>query len=533
MTEIGNSEEMITEQLEVPVDVQMESSVDSAPEPEQVESSAEDRENLKRKRDSTLALELGEDDEDESTDDTYEEEETASESAATEEMDSAATEQNDGEVQEGVPKLAGMPENVQLEEILNNSISDAASVSGLVYDARLLAHAPLKKEDFDHPENPERIRKIYEALKDSGCLYKFKRIQVKQAREDQIVQFHSKEHFMEMMATSEFDTETLILKAQEFNSIYLNAQSSYCALLSCGGVISLVDAVWNGEVKNGFAIVRPPGHHAEPEEPMGFCLFNNVAIAALHLKKEYKAKRIAIIDWDVHHGNGTQTAFYEDKEVLFISLHRYDNGKFYPSFKNADYTYVGNGDAVGMNINIPWPSGGFGDQDYIYAFQKVILPVLAEFEPEIILVSCGFDAALNDPIGACSVTPQGYEHMTYMLGQFANGKLVLALEGGYHLESVARSAVSCARVLLGNSPRELPKNENGISLECVKIVDKVISTLSPFWRCFGRYHISPDMLRNSFIPDRASKEDLQLHSTINSMSLVPVKGITISILKRS
>jgi histone deacetylase 6 len=161
---------------------------------------------------------------------------------------------------------------------------------------------------------------------------------------------------------------------------------------------------------------------------MGFCVYNNIAIAARHLKRNRGLKRILVLDWDIHHGNGTQQAFYDDPNILFISIHRYDNGRFYPGTPLANYTYTGGSKAQGMNINIPWDCGKINDADYMYTFYNLIIPVLQEFNPEIILVSCGFDAVRNDPIGGCDLTPAGFAHMTHLLSQFAGGKVVLVLE---------------------------------------------------------------------------------------------------------
>lgn len=304
--------------------------------------------------------------------------------------------------------------------------------SGLVYDVRLLAHAPLSREDSDHPESPQRIRWIYEALKQQGYLPQFKRIKARLASIEEVRTFHTKPYVDFILKSESYDLDQLVAVARRFNSIYLNASSSFCALLSCGGLLELCSAVWTSQTRNGFAIIRPPGHHAEAEEAMGFCIYNNVAVAANFLREKHHARRILILDWDVHHGNGTQEAFYDTDEVLFISIHRYDNGSFYPHLEEANYTFIGKDEGTGFNINIPWPCAGFGDADYMHVFHHIVMPIAYEYQPDFVLVSCGFDAAVGDPIGGCKITPAGYSHMTYLLGTLASGRLVLALEVCFH-----------------------------------------------------------------------------------------------------
>ncbi|KAK6175214.1 hypothetical protein SNE40_013722 [Patella caerulea] len=237
-------------------------------------------------------------------------------------------------------------------------------------------------------------------------------------------------------------------------------QKSYeCALLSAGSVLNVVDTVLSGQAQNGVAINRPPGHHAERDTCMGFCFFNNVAIAAKYAQNKYGVKRILILDWDVHHGNGTQNQFYNDPSVLFISLHKFDNGWFYPMAPDGGHDFIGSGDGEGYNINIPWNHHAMGNSEYISAFLQIVMPVAYEFAPELVLVSAGFDSARGDPLGGYDVLPSGYGHMTHMLSQLANGKVVVILEGGYNLNSISVSMATCTSVLLGDQcpPVSKPK----------------------------------------------------------------------------
>ncbi|KAG0219715.1 Histone deacetylase hda1 [Mortierella sp. GBA43] len=265
--------------------------------------------------------------------------------------------------------------------------------TGYVYDVRMRFHSNVHGED-DHPEDPRRIWRIYEALKNAGCTNRMIKVPSREATIDELRLIHSDEHIESIQKTAEMSKEELLVTAENYNSIYLNNLSAFCARLSCGSLLELCKAVATGQVLNGVAIVRPPGHHAEPDEAGGFCLFNNVAIAARYLQKHHHLKKIFILDWDVHHGNGTQAAFIDDPNVVYCSIHRYDDGSFYPGDPvAAAHTTVGEGPGRGRNINIPWPCRGMGDSEYIYAFHKVIMPIVYEFAPDFILVSAGFDAA--------------------------------------------------------------------------------------------------------------------------------------------
>lgn len=229
------------------------------------------------------------------------------------------------------------------------------------------------------------------------------------------------------------------------------------ARLACGTVLAATEAVCRGHADSGLAVVRPPGHHAEPDVAMGFCLLNNAAVAAAVAKRDWGARRVLLLDWDVHHGNGTQAIFDSDPDVMYVSVHRHDDGKFYPGTGAAQD--IGEGEGIGRTVNVPWPGGGMGDLEYTAAFERLIMPVAREFAPDLVIVSAGFDAAEGDPLGGCAVTPAGYAHMTSMLMQLAGGRIVLALEGGYNVRCIARSTEACLRVLLGGSPPPLPSPE--------------------------------------------------------------------------
>ncbi|EIE24210.1 histone deacetylase, partial [Coccomyxa subellipsoidea C-169] len=207
-----------------------------------------------------------------------------------------------------------------------------------------------------------------------------------------------------------------------------------------------------GAVQNGAAIVRPPGHHAESGMAMGFCYFNNAGLAA-RAAQAAGARRVLVLDWDVHHGNGTQHIFEHDPGVMYMSIHRYDGGHFYPG--TGAVKEVGRGAGEGFTVNVPWPMGGMGNGDYMAAFSHVIIPIAHEYSPDLIIVSAGFDASAGDPIGGCRVTPEAYAHMTAMLGAVA--PLAVLLEGGYNLTATAAGCEAVLRVLLGAKPPRFAK----------------------------------------------------------------------------
>ncbi|KZT52255.1 Arginase/deacetylase [Calocera cornea HHB12733] len=352
-------------------------------------------------------------------------------------------------------------------------------------------------EDDRHPERPKRISVVYEALFRDGVVSRMRRLPIREATRSEILLVHppsllTKMDQMEAMLMGE-DAHAALLGTRgyyESLSLYVHPSTSLCARLSCGGVIEATVAVATGVVRNSFAIVRPPGHHAEPDEHMGFCFYNNVAVATRVVQERTDIQKIMILDWDVHHGNGTQAAFYDDPNVLYISLHRYEGGNFYPGGTGGGMDKVGTGEGMGRNVNIPWPTGGMGDGDYIHAFQKLVLPIAYEFGPELVIISAGFDAAEGDQLGGCHVSPACYAHMTHMLSVLAGGKLVVALEGGYNLHALSQSALAVGETLIGDVPPELPPLVAGDA--GTETVWQVAHYQSQFWRCINPKACEPN-----------------------------------------
>jgi len=303
-----------------------------------------------------------------------------------------------------------------------------------------------------HPESPKRLEVIHRYL-DSNQLPGVEFLKPRPATRDEITLIHGQKHY------------DIIAQTASRPKCYLDADTQTCehsfeaALFAAGGLILLVDKVLNGELKNGFALVRPPGHHAEANRAMGFCLFNNIAIAAAWALKERGLSRLLIVDWDLHHGNGTQHSFYNDPRVLYFSTHLYP---FYPG--TGSFTEIGKGEGKGYTVNVPM-SSKHDDKDFVAVYQKIVQPLINTYRPEMILVSAGFDTHMSDPMQGMAVTPEGYAAMTRILKTMAekicDGRLVLVLEGGYHFMGQAESVMKVIEVLTGSGPagQKLTANE--------------------------------------------------------------------------
>jgi acetoin utilization deacetylase AcuC-like enzyme len=295
---------------------------------------------------------------------------------------------------------------------------------GLLIDNIYLEHEPGSR----HPESPARLRVIREALEHSGTLQRWQRIEPRPARIDELELIHHPsllEHVQKAArrAPTYLDPDTVV-----------STQSYRTALYAVGGVLQCTDAICAGKLRRAFAFVRPPGHHAEPERAMGFCLFNNVAVAAAYARVEYKVGRVAVVDFDLHHGNGTQACFYENPHVLYVSSHQFP---FYPGTGNS--FEVGAGDGAGYTINFPL-SEGTGDECLVPIYEKIVEPVLEQYRPQLMLVSAGFDAHFKDPLGGLRATPPGFASVAASLIRAADrcceGRICFVLEGGYSMEAL-------------------------------------------------------------------------------------------------
>jgi acetoin utilization deacetylase AcuC-like enzyme len=317
------------------------------------------------------------------------------------------------------------------------------SRSAVVVDREFLKHDP---GNF-HPERPDRIRVLLE-LADGLDKQHFQILPAKAALRADIESCHSADYIALVESTAKSDQVAL-----DGDTITCR-QSFHVGLLAVGGFLRLLDSIATRENCNGFALVRPPGHHALKSRAMGFCLFNSIAIGARHLQRVHGVKRILILDWDVHHGNGTQEAFYDDPSVLFISTHQFP---FYPGTGAVEETGTNQGE--GYTINIPLPAG-CGNVEYLRAFDDIVVPAAQEFMPEWILVSAGFDAHRHDPLGGMEVSEEGFAAMADRLlalgEEYANGRIAFLLEGGYDLAGLRNSvAAVLSREQCQNSTFEL------------------------------------------------------------------------------
>jgi acetoin utilization deacetylase AcuC-like enzyme len=313
--------------------------------------------------------------------------------------------------------------------------------TGIVKDERYLEHVM----DPGHPESPERLRVIYKMLEEEEMKGLFEMVKPRAATRAELETIHSPDYIDLVASTAgkpyyrlDMDTSTC-------------AKSYEAALWAAGGLLELIKTVMEGKLNNGFALVRPPGHHAERDRAMGFCIFNNVAIGARYALRNFSLQKIMIVDWDVHHGNGTQRSFYEDPQVLYFSTHRY--GFFYPGTGAA--TEVGKGKGEGFNVNVPL-STGVSDTEYGNIFETFLKPIALEYQPQLILVSAGFDIHHDDPLGGMEVTEKGFARMAQILmeiaGSTAQGKLVITLEGGYDVSGQSRSVKAVLKELAQASP---------------------------------------------------------------------------------
>jgi acetoin utilization deacetylase AcuC-like enzyme len=292
-----------------------------------------------------------------------------------------------------------------------------------------------------HPESPHRLSAIMQQLGQSGTAARLARIEPREAEDEWITQIHTAS-YLSMLKTVAPASGRVSLDPDTS----MSPGSLTAAYLAAGGALDAVDAIMRRQADHVFCAVRPPGHHAEAGCAMGFCLFNNVAIAARYVQKKYGLTRVLIVDWDVHHGNGTQHSFETDPSVLFFSTHQYPH---YPGTGRA--TERGKGAGEGFTINVPMEAGE-GDAEYRTAFQKSLVPAADAFKPEFVIVSAGFDAHKDDPLASMRLTEEGYADLTGIVAgiakRHAGGRVLSSLEGGYHLRSLAASVDRHIQALL-------------------------------------------------------------------------------------
>uniref|UniRef100_A0A6Q2ZF46 histone deacetylase n=1 Tax=Esox lucius TaxID=8010 RepID=A0A6Q2ZF46_ESOLU len=411
--------------------------------------------------------------------------------------------------------------------------------TGLVYDSLMQKHQCMCGNTHIHPEHAGRIQSIWSRLQETGLRGQCECIRGRKATLEELQTVHSEAHVLlygtnplrqklDCSVTPMFVRLPCGGVGVDSDTIWNEVHSSSAARLAVGSVVELVFKVATGELKNGFAVVRPPGHHAEESTPMGFCYFNSVAIAARLLQQRLNVNKILIVDWDVHHGNGTQQAFYDDPNVLYLSLHRYDDGNFFPGSGAPDE--VGSGPGVGFNVNMAFTGGlepSMGDAEYLAAFRSVVIPIANEFSPDVVLVSSGFDAVEGHPppLGGynlsakCTLSCSGFGYLTRQLMTLAEGRVVLALEGGHDLTAICDASEACVSALLGNplEPLSQATLEQRPNQNAVCSIEKVIETHSKYWRSLQRG--SPRLGLSVLEAQRGDSEEAETVSAMASLSV--------------
>uniref|UniRef100_A0A182QKF3 Histone deacetylase n=1 Tax=Anopheles farauti TaxID=69004 RepID=A0A182QKF3_9DIPT len=414
------------------------------------------------------------------------------------------------------------------------------TTTGLAFDSLMLKHVCACGDNANHPEHSGRLQSIWARLLGTGLAIRCDKLRSRKATQEELQMVHTEGHAL-LFGTSQLNRQKVDTSRVSFvrlacggvgvdlDTTWNEHHTAAAARMAAGCVIDLSYKVARGENRNGFAVVRPPGHHAEADAAMGFCFFNSIALAArlLRHRMPHEMRRILIVDWDVHHGNGTQQAFYDDASVLYLSVHRHDDGNFFPGTGGPAECGVGTG--IGYNVNVAW-SGGvnppLGDAEYLAAFRTVVMPIARDFAPDLVLVSAGFDAAVGHPapLGGYVVSPACFGHLTRELMQLANGKIVLALEGGYDLPAICDSAEECVRALLGEgtsaiAPSELARPPCQAAIETLQ---KTIAIQVSHWPCVKR------------LAHTVSLSALQAHSSEREESdaVTAMAGLSMQTMKR-
>lgn len=311
------------------------------------------------------------------------------------------------------------------------------SKTGFVYHPDYLKH----QTGEQHPENSRRLVHLLEHLQETELLQQLELIEPYNSSLKWIRLIHSPNYIKSIEEACKNGVEMLDADTT------ISRDSYNVALLAVGGVLAGVDAVIHNKVENAFCAVRPPGHHAEFERAMGFCIFNNIAIATRYTQKKHNLKKILIVDWDAHHGNGTQNAFYQDPTVYYFSVHQFPH---YPGTGKEDE--IGEKEGTGFTLNMPMAAGS-GDLEYREAFQNILYPAAKKFSPDFILISAGFDGHKDDPLSNLNLTAEGYKYLTQIIMDLAKeccqGKLVSILEGGYNLKAFSESVEAHITALMG------------------------------------------------------------------------------------
>ncbi len=314
----------------------------------------------------------------------------------------------------------------------------AEKLCGLIYDPVFADHIT----GVGHPEQPKRATHTYQALQDFGLTKKCVSLPAKKCKEEHLSLVHTPEYLKIAKQDSQTGRKTL-----STGDTQICKDSWDISLRATGGLLHAVDEIFSDKIDRAFSLSRPPGHHATPSRGMGFCLFNHIAIAARYAQKSHQVGKVLIVDWDVHHGNGTQDTFYEDDSIFFFSTHQ---SPWYPGTGSAQEK--GTGKALGTNLNVPLPSGSGRKEIVEGAFGQDLSKKIAIFKPELILISAGFDSRANDPLGQFTLSDDDFFDLTKMLideaKKFCNGHIISILEGGYNLNGLAKACTSHLKALI-------------------------------------------------------------------------------------
>jgi len=346
--------------------------------------------------------------------------------------------------------------------------------TGIVRDRRYYRHGT----DY-HPESPKRLEAIYNMLDGPDMVGKFVDIPARYASEEDLAIVHTPSYIQLVAGTAGLayysldpDTET-------------TADSYDTAKLAVGGVFNAIDNIVSGEVRNAFALIRPPGHHASRDEAAGFCIFNNIALGARYAMRKHKMEKILIIDWDLHHGDGTQSIFYDDPRVLYFSTHQYP---YYPG--SGAISETGRGKGAGYTINVPFAAGA-DDAAYLKVYKRILEPAAMAFKPDLVMLSAGFDIYFQDPLGGMKVTPQGFANLTRVIMDIAeqccSERFIAVLEGGYHVTGLAKSVKKVLLEMRGetmvtDTQLQQVLSEDDHSRDA--LISRVIQQLEPVWKVF-------------------------------------------------
>lgn len=337
----------------------------------------------------------------------------------------------------------------------------------ILYDEKFLDHYA----NGFHPERPERLTEIRKHLEETGLWQKALIQAARPATIDELESAHNKHYVSQTLAKLKqgngyFDADT-----------FFSSGSYDAATCAAGGTIDLGVEATAGKIDCGFALVRPPGHHATRDRAMGFCIFNNIAVCAANLIKQKLTEKIWIFDWDVHHGNGTQDIFYDSPQVFYSSVHQWP---FYPGSGLNDE--IGTGSGKGYTANVPYPARA-GDEEFIAVLKELLVPIMEEFKPQIILVSAGFDAHKDDLLGQMAVTSTGFAAMTRILideaAKHCGNKIIFALEGGYNVEAISDAIASVIEVING---KKVSTEAGPPGKKYKEVLDKTKLLLSPHWK---------------------------------------------------